>query len=348
MSVGTFPRVSSASVMTERSGGWRSLHLRSPGRQLRFICLGEQCCGEPGCRCRIRSFDVTWDSPFDRWQVLATEFLFAAAANRDWLLNSKMRVTWPTCQGISYFLTAARFNRLFRAWFQPVRTSWVDCAKAICPAAALFYHYDWWPTISNLSLRSCDGRWSMPGSADGWADGKPGSSIWSWGFSRTHTACGAAGLAGWTSVCDEQAGWTSRLAIQPTGQMNIPYKWTSFRNMLVNISIWLYDHSLRIPKWSLHQRAVFLESHSNIRLSFFDLRPCCCSRRWEQVPLARRHRHKHVRRQTAVQQSFELTVLTSRRLMSRLCSKKIKKNRIVDTFVFQYPAACWETLLVFF
>lgn len=235
-----------------------------------------------------------------------------------------MRLTWPTCEGISYFLTVARFNRLFRAWFQPVRTSWVDCAKAICPTAALFYHYDWWPTILNLSLRSCDGRWSMPGSADGWADGKPGSSIWSWGFSRTHTACGTAGLAGWTSVCDEQAGWTSRLAIQPTGQMNIPYKWTSFRNMLVNISIWLYDHFLRIPK-----KLLFLESHSNIQLSFFDWRSCCRSRRWEQVPLARRHRHKHVRRQTAAQQSFELAVLTSRRLMSRLCSKKIKKNLLL-------------------
>lgn len=256
LSVCTLPRVSSASVTTERSGGWRSLRLRLPRRQLRFICLGEQRCGEPGSRCRIRSFDVTWDSLFDEWQVLATEFFLVVTANRDWLLNSQMRVTWPTCEGISYFLTASFFNRFFQAWFQPVRTSWVDRAKAICPGAALFYHNDWWPSILNLSLRSCDGRWSMPGSADGWADGKPGSSIWSGDFSRTHAACGVAGLAGWTSVCDEQAGWTSRLAIQPTGQMNIPYKWTSFRNMLVNISIWFYDHFLRIPKWSLRQHAV--------------------------------------------------------------------------------------------
>lgn len=259
-SVSTFPWVSWARVVTERSGGWRSLRLRWPGRQLHFICLGEQRCGEPGCRCRIRSFDVSWDSPFDRWQVWATEFFFAVAANRDWLLYSQTCATWPTCQGISHFLTAAFFfflNRLFRAWFQPVRTSWVDCAKATSAAIAPFYHNDWWPTIWNRSLRSCDGRWSMPSSADGWADGEPGSSIWSWGFSRTHAACGAAGLAGWTSVCDEQAGWSSRLAIQPTSQMNILYKWTSFRNTLVNISIWLYDHFLRIPKWSLRQPAVF-------------------------------------------------------------------------------------------
>lgn len=255
--VSTFRWVSWASVVTERSGGWRSLRLRWPGRQLRFICLGEQCWGEPGCRCRIRSFDVTWDSPFDRWQVWATEFFSAVAANRDWLLNSQMRATWPTCH-ILLRLLFFFFNRLFRAWFQPVGTSRVDRAKAICPAVAPFYHNDWRPTVWNRSLRSCDGCWSMRGSAGGWADGEPGSSIWSWGFSRTHAACGAAGLAGWTSVCDEQAGWSSRLAIQPTSQMNILYKWTSFRNMLVNISIWLYDHFLRIPKWSLCQPAVFL------------------------------------------------------------------------------------------
>lgn len=183
--------------------------------------------------------------------MLAPESFFVVAANRDWLLNSKTRVTWPTCEGISYFLPVAFCNRLFRAWFQPVRTSWVNPVKAICPAAALLYHDDWWPAISNLSLRSCDGRWSVPGSTDG----KPGGSIWSWGFSRTHAACGAAGLAGWTSVCDEQAGWTSRLPIQPTGQMNILYKWTSFRNMLVNLSIWLYD---RFLKWSPRQHAAFL------------------------------------------------------------------------------------------
>lgn len=35
------------------------------------------------------------------------------------------------------------------------------------------------------------------------------------GFSRTHTACGAAGLAGQTSVCSVQAGWMSRPTTQP-------------------------------------------------------------------------------------------------------------------------------------
>lgn len=35
--------------------------------------------------------------------------------------------------------------------------------------------------------------------------------------------------------------------------------------------------------------------------------------------------------------------------MSHLCSKKIlKKNNIVDTFVFQYPEERWGTLLVVF
>lgn len=81
---------------------------------------------------------------------------------------------------------------------------------------------DWWHTISKPSLGSCDGHWSMPSIVGRQAGGTPGSSIWSQGFSRTHTACGAAGLAGWTSVCDVQAGWTSRPSTQPASQTNVP------------------------------------------------------------------------------------------------------------------------------
>ena len=52
------------------------------------------------------------------------------------------------------------------------------------------------------------------------AGGTPGSSIWSPGFSRTHTACGAAGLAGRTSVRDVQAGWMSTPANPSAKQPN--------------------------------------------------------------------------------------------------------------------------------
>lgn len=125
---------------------------------------------------------------------------------------------------------------------------WVDPVKAFSSSPTLLYHqYDWWHTISKPSLRSCDGHWSMPSIAERQAGGTPGSSILSQGFSRTHTACGAAGLAGWTSVCDVQAGWTSRPATQPTSQMNVPYKWTSFRNMLVSY----LNLTLLIPTISL-------------------------------------------------------------------------------------------------
>ncbi|KAL7381622.1 hypothetical protein ABVT39_008534 [Epinephelus coioides] len=68
----------------------------------------------------------------------------------------------------------------------------------------------------------------MPSIAEQQAGGTPGSSIWSPGFSRTHTACGAAGLAGRTSVCDVQAGWMSRPTTQPTSQMDVLHK----RNVL--------------------------------------------------------------------------------------------------------------------
>lgn len=54
------------------------------------------------------------------------------------------------------------------------------------------------------------------------AGGTPGSSIWSPGFSRTHTACGAPGLAGRTSVRDVQADWMSTPATQRQAA-----KWTS-------------------------------------------------------------------------------------------------------------------------
>lgn len=118
--------------------------------------------------------------------------------------------------------------------------------RSISVPAPLYFiiKYDWRHIISKPNLRSCDGHWSIPSIAEQQAGGTPGSSIWSPGFSRTHSACGAAGLAGRTSVCDVQAGWMSRPTTQPASQMHVLHTWFSFRIMWVNvsvISIWLYS-----------------------------------------------------------------------------------------------------------
>lgn len=180
------------------------------------------------------------------------------------ILLLTLQVTFQLEKACVFFILSflIHYSKQPGVWIKPVTqwwTCWVDPTKSFSSSSALLYHqFDWRHTILKPSLRSSDGYWSMPSIAEQQAGGTPGSSIWSPGFSRTHTACGAAGLAGPTSVCDVQAGWMSRPSTQPTSQLNVLPKWTSFRNMWVNISVISFGlHSLySVFAFSLRMKTV--------------------------------------------------------------------------------------------
>lgn len=211
--------------------------------------MGGRGAGWKKCGCCFMSFDVISDSSLRRMPCLISRCFrcpqivlccviliimlcfWYNSFHCYWLLNWKTRFLWLRCGSISHFLQAAFFlASLFKTiWHinsasqirsgEPAESTPWRLSVAL-PLYSIISADDWWHTISKPSLRSCGGHWSMPSIVGRQAGGTPGSSIWSQGFSRTHTACGAAGLAGWTSVCDVQAGWTSRPSTQPASQPN--------------------------------------------------------------------------------------------------------------------------------
>lgn len=110
-------------------------------------------------------------------------------------------------------------------WIQPVRstlTSMLSRPEDVYQFQSRSTLSPVWLTARNLKTR----LWGHVMATEAYPQERSGKRVGhqvgasALGFSRTHTACGAAGLAGQTSVCSVQAGWMSR----PTTQ---PAKWTS-------------------------------------------------------------------------------------------------------------------------
>ena len=138
----------------------------------------------------------------------------------------------------------------FRLSGTPAEPAGLTLRRLSTSSSALLHHQrDWRHAISKTHVWGhVMATGACPEIAQRQAGGTPGSSIWSPGFSRTHTACGAAGLAGRTSVLrcagrlDEHtrkpqrqaAKWTSCTRERPSGICGLISQSDSTRS-------WLWD-----------------------------------------------------------------------------------------------------------
>lgn len=212
-------------------------------------------------------FNIRYSFLFSYVLILLLTVVDLNLKNTYRLTHMHMTISHFPIATLIWFIIQNNLTYEFSLSWTQWQTCWVDPTKSFSSSSTLLCHqYDWRHTIWKPSLRSCDGHWSMPSILVQQARGTPGSSIWSPGFSRTHSACSAAGLAGWTSVCDVQADWMSRPATRVTSQMNVLCTRMSFRNMWVNvsvISIWLL-----FPGYNFFSKAAVVV-YSSFSSSFF-------------------------------------------------------------------------------